>query len=239
MSNKEIKLPVSPNIKKTNFRGSPEFNMHVMKYLQKKYPDYCVIIPIIKKKHFEHEDVSLRWTQTEGKHGYFSIPKNYWELFKKCEHKRFILFPFGFTCLENGGHANYLIYDRINKSLERFEPYGKTKRECTNPYNIDKKIEKLFKKYLGNDFIKEYHAPLDFLGNKYIQSYQEDEGEDSNGDPEGGFCAAWVSWYIELRMSNPNKDRKRVVKIALEQLKNGNKSLTEYIRGYSASLGDV
>jgi hypothetical protein len=232
-----IILPYSPTVKKTNFRGSAEYNLKVMKYLKKKYKNYCVIIPEVKnKKYIEHEDVSLRWIQTKGKEGYFSIPKNYWDLFQKCQNKRFILFPFGFSCADNQGHANYMIYDRDTRSLERFEPYGKTKRECTNPFNIDAKIKNLFQKNLGKDFIKIYYKPLDFLDSNSIQRKQEDEGEHAESDPTGGFCAAFVSFYAELRMENPNKDRKRVIKLAINSIKENYSSLTEYIRGYSQNI---
>ena len=234
----DIILPYSPKVKKTKFRGSSEYNLKVMKKLQKKFPQYCFIIPEVKKKNFDHEDVSLRWIQIKGKYGKFNIPGNdkYWTLFNRCINKRFILIPFGFTCLKYGGHANYLIYDRNEKSLERFEPYGKSSRDCTNPYDLDDKIKKLFQDNLGVDFIKKYYKPLDFMPIKSFQSLQEDEGEMSENDNEQGYCAAIVAYFTELRLNNPNKDRKRLVKIALEKLKNGDKSLTEIFRGYSTTL---
>ena len=236
-----IKLPKSPKVKKTKFKGSPTFNLKVMKHLQKKYKNFCVIIPTINKNKDDlmHTDVSLRWIQSKGKEGNFSIPKNYWEQFSKCSGKRFIVFPFGFTCSNNLGHAGICIYDKETKSLERFEPYGKSKRDCTNPFDIDKKLKKLFQDNLGKDFIINYYTPLDFMPKKSFQSLQEDEGDFAKkvkGDPEGGFCAAWVSWYAELRIENPNKDRKRLVKIALEHLQNNNQTMTSYIRGYSSTL---
>lgn len=239
----DIKLPKSPKVKKTKFRGSPQYNLKVMKYLQSKHKDYCVIIPTINKHKNDllHTDVSLRWIQTKGKEGYFSVPKDYWKHFSKCvgSNKRFILFPFGFTCVNNLGHAGICIYDRHTKSLERFEPYGKSKRDCTNPFDIDKKLKKLFQDNLGKDFIENYYAPLDFMPPKSFQSLQEDEGDFKikiKGDPEGGFCAAWISFIAELRIMNPNKDRERIVKLAIEKLKNNDRSMTDYIRGYSYTL---
>ena len=240
--NNDIKLPRSPKVKKTKFKGSPTNNLKVMKYLQNKYQEHCVIIPVIKKNKneiLEHTDVSLRWIQTKGKDGYFSIPKNYWEQFSKCSDKRFIIFPFGFTCRNNLGHAGICIYDKKTKSLERFEPYGKSKRDCTNPFNIDEKLKKLFQDNLGEDFIQNYYAPLDFMPTKSFQSLQEDESDFKKkvkGDPEGGFCAAWVAFLAELRLQNPNKDRKRLVILAVEKLDNSDRTMTSYIRGYSATL---
>lgn len=236
-----IRLPTSPKVKKTKFKGSPSYNLKVMKYLKNKYDDFCVIIPEINKSNnnLSHTDVSLRWIQTKGKDGYFSVPKNYWEQFSKCTNKRFIVFPFGFTCKNNLGHAGICIYDKETRSMERFEPYGKSKRDCTNPYDIDGKLKKLFQDNLGEDFILEYYEPLDFMPKKSFQSLQEDEGDfkkKNKGDPDGGFCAAWVAWYAELRVQNPNKDRKRLVEMALNRLQESDRSMTKYIRDYSASL---
>jgi hypothetical protein len=123
--------------------------------------------------------------------------------------------------------------------MERFEPYGKSKRDCTNPVDIDLKLKKLFQDNLGEDFILEYYEPLDFMPKKSFQSLQEDEGDfkkKNKDDPDGGFCAAWVAWYAELRVQNPNKDRKRLVDMALKRLQESDRSMTKYIRGYSASL---
>lgn len=235
--NNTIIIPYSPSYKKTNFKGTAEYNLKVMKYLQKQYKNHCIIIPTVKnKKNIQHEDVSLRWIQTNGKNGKFSIPENYWKLFNKCKNKRFILFPFGFTCLNNQGHANYMIYDKENKTLERFEPYGKTKRDCTNPVDIDNKIKKLFQENLGKDFIKKYYKPLDYLDYSSIQKQQEDEGEKQSSDPSGGFCAAFVSLFAELRIKNPNKNRKLLINTAIQLIKKKYGSLTKYIRAYSQNL---
>ena len=83
--NNDIKLPRSPKVKKTKFKGSPRYNLKVMKYLQNKYEEHCVIIPTINKNNeiLEHTDVSLRWIQTKGKNGYLHIPKNFWKEFQK------------------------------------------------------------------------------------------------------------------------------------------------------------
>ena len=55
------------------------------------------------------------------------------------------------------------------------------------------------------------------------------------GDP-GGFCAAWSAWYVDTRLSNPNKSRKQVVDMALDKFKNDQGSMTQYIRSYSVFI---
>ena len=73
---------------------------------------------------------------------------------------------------------------------------------------------------------------------KSFQSLQEDENEmDENIDNgNSGYCAAIVGYYTELRLLNPNVDRKKLVELALDKLKNGDKSFTEIFRGYSNTL---
>jgi hypothetical protein len=236
MSN-SLKLPNSPKVKRTTFKGNAIYNLSVLKYLKKKYKQYCVIIPKINKTtNLVHRDVSLRWVQENEKEGYFSIPNNYWNYFIKCDKKRFIVFPFGFDCSNFMGHANYMVYDRETASLERFEPYGKTHRTCTNPNRLDEKIKKLFNDNLGKDFVKNYYKPLDFMPLKSFQRIQESEKQNRPDDPPGGFCSAWSCWYAELRLSNPNIDRKKIIKYAFEKLDNDGISLTEYIRNYSSLI---
>ena len=233
----DLKMPMSPRVKKTSFKGSPQYNLSVMNYLKNKYKNACVILPSVKNKKFSHIDVSLRWIQKDEKGGHFSIPDNYWNYFSKCMNKRFIVFPFGFSCSNFMGHANYMIYDRDTKSLERFEPYGKSFKSCSNPTNIDNKIKKLFNDNLKSDFVENYYKPLDFLHTRSFQRIQEDEEEMSDGsDPPGGYCAIWSCWYAELRLSNPDKNRKYVVKNALAKLKNSDLSFTEYIRNYTENV---
>jgi len=234
----DLKIPRSPKVKRTPFKGSPEYNFIVLKYLKRKYSKSCVIIPKINvsMKDLKHTDVSLRWIQTSCKEGHFSIPKNYWDCFERCQSKRFIIFPFGFSCSNYKGHANYMIYDRSTRSLERFEPYGKTRRKCSNPKGLDSKIKKLFNENLGKDFIKHYYKPLDYLSRNSFQAIQESEDEMTKYDPPGGFCAAWSCWYAEVRLSNPDKNRKYIVKKALDDLMYKHESLTEYIRNYSAYI---
>lgn len=238
----KIKILKSPKVEKTSFKGNPKYNLCVLNYLKNKYKDCCVIIPKFNKRSITHRDISLRWVQNDNcgedgcNTGYFSIPNNYWKYFSKCKNKRFIIFPFGFDCSNFLGHANYMIYDRETKSLERFEPYGKTKRICTNPYNLDIKIKELFNKNLGKDFIKNYYKPLDFLKHKSFQNIQESEKEMIKTDPTGGFCSIWVCWYVDMRLSNPDINRKKLVSKAIKYLLNSDESLTKYIRNYSMRI---
>jgi hypothetical protein len=232
----DLKMPMSPTVKKTNFKGTAEYSLCILKYLKNKYKDSCIIIPKLKKsKNLKHTDVSLRWIQLSEKEGHFSVPDKYWDIFSSCINKRFVVFPFGFSCSNFMGHANFMIYDRKTKSLERFEPYGKTLRKCSNPVNLDKKMKKLFNDNLGDDFVQKYYQPLDFMSKESFQRQQEYENQVNKDDPKGGFCVAWSCWYAELRLSNPDKCRNFIVNNAFKKLKE-EESLTRYIRNYSAYI---
>ena len=154
-----IKLPRGKYNNLKYFEGTPWFNLVAMHYLTTKHKDSCVVIPY-KNEPGDHTDVSIRWIQTKGKNGYLHIPKNFWKEFQKhLDHssdKRFIIFPFGFSCIKNGGHANYLIYDIKNKILERFDSLGKVKSNCLNSEEVDKKIHELFTKKFGSNFVLKY-----------------------------------------------------------------------------------
>jgi len=141
-----------------------------------EHDETCILLP--KKLHDipdRQRDVSLRYVERRNpKESFISVPepqKEFWKDFKKCNNKRFIVLPFGFDCIDSG-HANWLLYDKKYKTLERFESYGKIDddRTCLNPPDLDKKIEELFKKNLGNDFIKKYYKPLSFLHKDNLQS---------------------------------------------------------------------
>ena len=47
------------------------------------------------------------------------------EKFKLNDSKKFFIVPIGIE-LDDKAHANILIYDKENNSLERFEPHGNT-----------------------------------------------------------------------------------------------------------------
>ena len=209
-----------------------------------EHNESCVLLPkSLNMIPPDQTDVSLRWIETKSG-GYISVPKpteKFWKNFKKCSNKRFVVTPFGYNCLDSG-HANYLIYDKENKTLERFESYGAVDTTCLNNENIDKSIESLFKQNLGMDFIINYRKPLDFLPKKNFQTLQENENEMKRNDPVG-FCSVWSLWFIDLRLLNPEVPTKKLIEQAFNALKKMKKdkgiSFTEFIRNYSHWIVEV
>jgi hypothetical protein len=58
------------------------------------------------------------------------------------------------------------------------------------------------------------------------------------GDPRG-FCALWCIWYVDQRLTYSHFDRKKLVKILFENIKNNGISYRELIRNYSKYIVNI
>jgi hypothetical protein len=124
------------------------------------------------------------------------------------EENRYIMIKITIIVTPKLLHANCLIYDRLNKEAWRFEPYGIT--DLKNGKALDNSIHNMLKEIYGD--IK-YHDPDSYLSDlKFQLADGEDLYENKNlGDP-GGYCLAWTIWFMDLVLSNPNKDVRTLVK---------------------------
>jgi len=168
------------------------------------------------------------------------VPTNFWNNLKECLDKpgvRFIIFYFSFKCIDSG-HANFMIYDLKFKSLERFEPHGETYGDDCISAPVDDMILDLFNKNMGKDFVKNYYRPLDFCPKSNVQTIESSELLDDKGDPRG-FCQAWCHFYTDLRLANPEIDRKQLVTNLIYQLTYNEKSFKDFIREYSIFLTEI
>ena len=106
----------------------------------------------------------------------------------------------------------------LQSSLDELENsvQGMLKRDCIEYYNYYKRNLRDFRRLI-----------------------REQENEDemtAENDAPGGYCVIWSCWYAELRLSNCDKNRKCIVKLALKNIKNNNITLTQYIRNYSVEI---
>lgn len=233
-------IPKAKEVKRTSFVGSPYYSYIAMIYLSKKHRNCCVVFPINKPPE-RHEELSLRWNEKLNK---ITVPDNFWEAFTKCNgNKRFIVFPFGFSCCKKSGHANYIIYDVILRTMERFEPHGdineildKSMLKCVDA-PVDDALIKLFKENLGENFISKYYKPLEFCPQLGFQTLQEKD-EYKKYDPSG-FCSAWSCWYADLRLLNPDVKSKNLIVETISALKKSPRKLTDFIRNYSQFIVDA
>jgi ankyrin repeat protein len=167
------------------------------------------------------------------------LVENFYEKIKDCIEKKveFIIIPLGIE-LSNGSHANYIIYDVKNKTVERFEPHGASTPPGLNysPKILDELLESRFK--LIDEDIK-YYAPQDYLPKIGFQLMDIFENNKKKiGDP-GGFCALWSIWYVDMRLKYKDIDCRELVKILIRSIKNQNVSVKNMIRNYAKNIIDI
>ena len=188
----------------------------------KQYNLYQLIITIGKTYH------NIKGKKNEYK-GY--VPIDFFKQFNTC-NKRFVISLLRIEW-NKVGHANGLIYDRKTQTLERFEPHGNV--TIYDSVKLDRAIIKMFKKF--NIPIKKYYKPLDFCP---IISFQglEANSKTNKLDPLG-FCSYWSTWYMDMRLSNPNLDKKTLVSESIKLINTDYDSFKDYIRSYAVFINHV
>ena len=130
------------------------------------------------------------------------------DLVRSCEnkgHKFFVLTVMLVVPGKSGSHANILILDLKEKTIELFEPHGKRTEMSTldsleGAYDIS---DKLLKKMFSNILPKyTYISP---------QNYLPTYGLQGRIDSYTGLCVSWSMLYIHYRILNPTIERKRII----------------------------
>ena len=161
------------------------------------------------------------------------------ESFKKSianKKKRFIIIPLGIE-MKKGSHANYLVYDKEVKELERFEPYG-----SSPPYQFDYNpglLDNIIKyKFREIDNQIKYFPPSSYIPKIGFQYFDVLEGSEYIADP-GGFCALWSIWYVDQRLLYSDVNRRSLIKKLIKSIKIKNISFKKIIRNYSKDIIDI
>lgn len=151
---------------------------------------------------------------------------------------RFVFLKLTLVITQTSTHANLIIYDKINNTLERFEPYGVIPYLESN--NLDIFIENLGRTYIKNDL--KYLSPKDIFGSIGFQTISNDSQHSVKklGDPNG-FCLAWTFWYLEMKINNPDAHPSTFIKQAIDDITNrsgidGDKLFISFIRDYAFAL---
>jgi len=157
-------------------------------------------------------------------------------LFNSCINSkaRFIIIPIGIE-MKTGSHANYLIYDKNIKEIERFEPHGGTTPVGFNynSHRLDDILEEYFKS-IDKDI--KYIRPQDYIPKIGFQLMDSQEEKQKRiGDP-GGFCALWSIWYVDQRLTYTMYDRYELIKSLFENIKSQGISYRNLIRNYSRNI---
>ncbi len=129
-------------------------------------------------------------------------------------------------------HANILIYDFKNMTVERFEPYGNTGL-------IDSSLDDILEEELTWNTGLRYLRPSDYMPFSGFQTISDENyaGNKKAGD-FGGFCLAWCLWYLETKLKNPDVDSKTLVNKLINKLGKQNIKFSEHIRNYSNKINE-
>jgi hypothetical protein len=133
---------------------------------------------------------------------------------------------------ENLLHANILVYDFNNMTVERFEPYG-------NSVLVDPDIDDVLEEDLCWNTGLKYIRPKDFLPFTGFQTISDENYamNKKNGD-YGGFCLAWCLFYLESRLKNPELKPNILVKKLINKINHSDIKFSEYIRNYSNKINE-
>lgn len=146
-------------------------------------------------------------------------------------NKRFAVVFISIT-QDNMLHANILVYDFKNLTIERFEPYG-------NSSLIDNSMDELLEEELTWNTGLKYLRTSDFLPWAGFQTISDENNliNKKAGD-YGGFCLAWCLWYLETKLKNPDVDSKTLVSKLIHKMTKLDIKFSEYIRNYSNKINE-
>jgi len=133
------------------------------------------------------------------------IPTNLSKEIKTCSSKRMMIIRLSFWGCNpekpKEGHANVIVIDNQEKTVERFEPNGYSDKHDS----------------LANNFMAKHFVPKYFNGYKYLPplSFMPKIGpqrkQTETVDNDFGFCAIFSTMYAHLRLVNPDIPQKNIV----------------------------
>jgi hypothetical protein len=148
--------------------------------------------------------------------------------------KKIYDFSFCYLSLRNNDilHANIIIYDFNNLTIERFDPFGDT-------VVYDKLLDDVLEEELTWNTGLKYLKPSDYMPVAGFQTISDELNplNQKSGD-FGGFCLAWCTWFLEHRIKNQKIDQKDLVKKLIKKLSMMDISFMEYIRNYADKLNE-
>lgn len=152
------------------------------------------------------------------------------------------------SCQSN--HACVMIYDKVHKTLELFNPTGAvavmSKRKERNARAAVRYIASTLMHMPSENFDSHIFLPDDFQNLVGLQSLENDEMEElqkrGTYDPSypdiGGFCVAWTYFYIEARLSNPDLHPADLHRLLIARI-NQQGSFLDFIVKYATHLTRV
>ena len=246
-----VQVHEGPTAEICTFTGSALDVLIGLAFLLKKHPDTCSTLSknfaennelctfykslgIIITSKCEFLNFEIVWIKQR-----LYLMDNFFINFKRCisKNKRFIIIPLGIE-MKEGSHANYLIYDHKIKEVERFEPHGMTTPPGLH-YNPDLLDDLLELKFQEIDESIKYIRPKQYLPKIGFQLMDINEPKKKKiGDPIG-WCALWVIWYVDQRLTYKDVPRKELVNALLRNIREQGISFKNLIRNYGRNIIDV
>lgn len=156
---------------------------------------------------------------------------------------RFVNFPitiYNSTNLSKS-HANTILYDKKDRSLEQFEPqtYGNNSIFPNSTVAIFRFAQWLNETY-GPGFVEQMYPVNDFCPRAGWQVIERAEKTIISEYDPGGFCAFWTAFYVYLRFGNPDLTRNQVIQKATVELKKDSfKTFIRKFGRFAASLHEL
>ena len=167
---KTKKLPV-PQI------GTAEIGLFGLIYLLKQHPGQCAILPSTAVA--DYYAFEIIWIITKENRVQLTFPGNFISIFTSClgnPNARFIIATLALDNQITGhGHANYLIYDKADETVERFEPHGYGGAFTLHTFHVDELDKSLKSLFVDKwQLAKKYLPPIDFcpyLGPQALEGF--------------------------------------------------------------------
>jgi len=147
-----------------------------------------------------------------------------------------------------GRHGNVLIFDKLTRVLERFDPNGMSDAGCdrSDPYRFhaaalrnglyectEDALDAAIEANLGPLFGHETYLPP-----HSVCPINLNIGKTTPGVDPGGFCFYWSVWYTDLRLTFPDQTPQETVAQAVKAIGKGT-DFFEFIRSYALFLDTV
>ena len=145
-------------------------------------------------------------------------------------------YAFCYLSIDNNNellHANTIIYDFNNFTVERFDPYGDTVK-------YDKLLDEILEEELTWNTGFKYLKPSDYMPVAGFQTISDELNpyKQKSGD-FGGYCLAWSIWYLEHRILNKNVKQNELVTKLIKKLSIDKNTFMENIRNYANKLNEA
>jgi hypothetical protein len=207
-------------------------------YIQEKFKDKFHFLPSIYISIFyspSEDDVVFEIYDKGADNQYLESPGSIEPYIKKFRDtkKRFTFFSITehtYSYEDQGfiGHALSALYDKKTNKVEIFDSIGS---------NL-----KPFKKSFKDFFVKIYgkNVKIVYIANRCVAfgKLASECDETLYKYKSEGFCVIWVFWFLELRLSNPEIPKEKLIEKALKRLEKTDK-VCSFLRGYAQFVDHI